>query len=229
MLSYAMIFYLLLIKTHLSQCSEWMVWIWVTYGGHWRCTSGSHWTGGKASLWASEEWTTTMIGGVPVGTTPSLSPASRRCAREMPCCVPGHRAMPLTAMPGGMGRWGVSVCGRGPGPLREAVVWVCTITGHNCIRNNHTTDAQATRTHTNQQWSLEQSPPWKWCSQYRQLVPMTHTHTDMHTGLCENKHLEISFKGREAVASSSYHTEYKTIFSSGHFCVSVIIIDDVLT
>lgn len=35
----------------------------------------------------------------------------------------------------------------GEGVLREASVCVCSITGHNCIRNNHTTDAQATWTH----------------------------------------------------------------------------------
>lgn len=33
------------------------------------------------------------------------------------------------------------------GDLRDAAVCVCPITGHNCLRNNHTTDEQAARTH----------------------------------------------------------------------------------
>lgn len=89
----------------------------------------------------SKERTTTIIGGAPVGTVPSLSPAFTRCAMEMVYCLPGHRAMPLTAMPGGNVGWE-----EGLGPRRGSGV-CCSITGHNCIRNNHTTDRRTTRTH----------------------------------------------------------------------------------
>ncbi|KAK5915674.1 hypothetical protein CesoFtcFv8_001243 [Champsocephalus esox] len=67
---------------------------------------------GKPPLWASKEWTTMMIGGAPVGSGPPHSAATRRSAREMACCMPRHRAMPLTAMPGGSGRGAGGAMGR---------------------------------------------------------------------------------------------------------------------
>lgn len=61
----------------------------------------------------SKERTTTMIGGAPVGAVPSLSPTTRGRAKEMAGCTQRHRAMSLTAMPGGTRR------GRGAlGPQR---------------------------------------------------------------------------------------------------------------
>lgn len=89
----------------------------------------------------SKEWTTTIIGGAPVGTVPFLGPAFVQHATEMVCWLPRHRAMPLTATPGGNG--GLDA---GLGPQRGSGV-CCSITGQNCIRNNHTTDGWTTRTH----------------------------------------------------------------------------------
>lgn len=119
------------IKTYLSHCGEWMEEIWVTYGGPWRRTLGSflnRWENRPAGILRFKEWTTTVIGGAPVGTIASLSPTTRGCARELVCRLPRHRAIPLTALPGGIGRGGSGVC-------------VCSITGHNFYRHNHTTDA----------------------------------------------------------------------------------------
>lgn len=192
---------MLLIKIHLSQCSEWMVWILVAYGGHWRCTSGSHRTGGKAPLWASEEWTTTMTAGAPVGTALSLSPATRRRAREMACCTPRHRAMPLTAMPGGMGnRRGT---GERPRALREAAVCVCPITGHNCLKNNHTTDAQATPTHK-AAVITGRKPSVKMVLTV-QTAGSHDTHTHIHT---QRFMWKQATWGKEMVESSSHQAEY---------------------
>lgn len=91
----------------------------------------------------SKEWTTTIIGGAPVGTVPFLSPAFVQHATEMVCWLPRHRAIPLTATPGGNGDLDA---GLGLGPQRGSGV-CCSITGQNCIRNNHTTDGWTTRTH----------------------------------------------------------------------------------
>lgn len=130
---------MLLMKAHLSQCSE-LLWIWVTYGGDWRCTSGSHWTGGKHSPPPGIQRVDTIIGGAPVGKAQFLSPAFTQCAMKMEGCLPRHRAMPLTAMPGGKG------ARRRAWALREAAV-CCSMTGHDYIINNHTTDGRTTQTH----------------------------------------------------------------------------------
>lgn len=139
----------MVIKTHLSQHSEGVLRIWVTYGGNWRRTSGSQWTGGKTHLEASIEWTTTMIVGGPVGKVPALSPTARGCAREMACCMPRHRAMPPTAIPGGMGGRG------GGGTLRETTVCVSVLLQDTIVKDTITQQMYRRVEHTHLQRSLE--------------------------------------------------------------------------
>lgn len=120
-----------------------------------------------------------MIGGAPVGTVPSLSSTTRGCAREMACCMPRHQAMPLTAMPGGMGR----VWGRRPGPS-ERQRRVCRYTGDNCLRNNTTTDS-------NTQTSSDpgNSSPCENSHNINSWSPPPHTHRHW-----ENMHPEFLFR-----------------------------------
>lgn len=70
----------------------------------------NRWENLPAGILRFKEWTSTMSGGAPVGTVPSLSPTTRGCARELACRLPRRGAIPLTAMPGGMGRGGSGVC-----------------------------------------------------------------------------------------------------------------------
>lgn len=142
---------------------------------------GSHWTGGKAPL--PRPLTPPPLRGIrrvdghsdrrgprlarqrPSATQPGQS------AREVACCMPRHGAMPLTAMPGGMGRGGGAA--RPPGPQSGSGVRPSCYTTQSSERQ--TRNSKDTQASSDQ---LERSPLWKWCSRYRQLVPMkTHTHT----------------------------------------------------
>lgn len=110
----------------------------------------NRWENRPAGILRFKEWTTTVIGGAPVGAIPSLSPTTRGCARELVCRLPRHRAIPLTALPGGIARGGSGVC-------------VCSITdtyththagnfyrhNHNkCTGNLNTNRSLCVKTHT---------------------------------------------------------------------------------
>lgn len=78
---------------------------------------------------APEEWTKARTGGGRAGALPIAQfRIQQACGEEV--CLPRHRAMPLTATPGGESREKSPGAQKGGGVCRS-------ITGHDCVTNNH--------------------------------------------------------------------------------------------
>lgn len=151
-------------------------------------------------IWGCKEWTTTIIGGAPVGrfSTPQ-SCIHTMCHREMVLCLPWHRAMPVTSSPGGNGAWK-----RDRAPRRGSGL-CCSVTRHNCIRNSDTTDGESTGTRKNgsDHWN-KALHVWKCCSHSGHTHTLT-THT--YKGCCAN---HSSCKNKTVLSSGQFFCHANT-------------------
>lgn len=115
--------------------------------------------------------------------------------------------MSPTAMPGGTGTEERARA------RREAPVCVRPITGHNCLRHSHTTDARDTPANGDH-WN--KSP----CDKIATVQTAGSHETQIDTySFIQNMHPEILLKGKETLELSPQYVQHISISSSGQFCV----------
>ena len=141
-----------LIKTHPSLCSECMAILRATYGGHWRCTLSSHWTGGKAPLRASRV-DVHIDRRSPIWQSP-MPPfhKHRMCQRWCGAKAQSH-------VSDSYARWD-GAGGEGLGSRRGTGVCLYYYRTQLSVKQSHNRRTGNSQ-HTSHRWSLEQISQWK--------------------------------------------------------------------
>ena len=105
-----------------------------------------------------------------------------------------------------VGWWGAE-----EGALREAAVCVCSITGHNCLRNNHTTNPQASQALkpaviTGTKPCVKMVLPVKTAGSHTiHTNTQTHTHTHTHTQVYVKTQIQRFYSNVHFLKALSHH------------------------
>lgn len=157
--------------TDLSHCSHELLWIWVTYGVHWSCASGSHWTGGTPSPlrdiqrvdnhnnWRRPSWHSSI--------PQSCIRATRHRDGMLAAKAQSHPSDSYARWERGPGR------GPGPGPpeRQRCVLFYYRTELYKKQSHNRRMDNSNTRT-SSDHWNEALCEN----GAHRQLVPVKHTH-----------------------------------------------------